>query len=1733
MSLNQNKNQKRKLPKLSDLFSRRKANNVETHTMSESSTKSANSMQGEISTSNKKARTNSPSNASQVHSDESQGDTCEEEGEVNTNVEDENGNISDSAGNVSSTSGSLQFQTGAPHRSRRTLAPSRSEKDKDEYDPEVVLEQFYQKWYEKDDTEIADVPVTWLLVAGGDRVKASNLLLRRMLQFGVSHELLVENKHDYSSVPVWATSLSVDLLDAMFENMVRAALVINSNARQQPLVQLNSSIESLVDLNPTNVKKLCDKLMIEARNGAKRNVRALFDNHIVEAITDQFVALQLVDESSNSEWLETHTTEDICKMLIKAFPLDSAAKAITVNLMDQMRAFRFDLGKAPSRELAAQYGLRVRKIIQDSGSANFDEKSVVAVLLSGLIAKEDGNNNPRVVNKPNQAVHSTIKNLPGWQQPKTIRTFLALVLKTVMDASAQVVGVNNWIDTVSNNNQPRGNNNPPRGNNPPKGNNQPRGNNNQTKPNEPDDTGSTPPVTPTLCKGCGRTNKLGTARCLLCRNHPDRNREDCPFTESKAHKALVAAKYKYPHQLNLTKYANLQPLPETILKTIGQSSNNKGNSVLNAIPSQTNEIILPTFEVSSNKTDFLPVDTLIDTGSLQGNFVSEYVAQWLQRGGGRIEHDNTVIRLACNNSFSSSLGSIIMHVTFFNEISKLKETISHLAAKIIDSQFDLIIGLPDIRKYQLSTKLPSFFEPTDASAPALTDLHSKSSLRAHSAIAEEKLKLPCLTKSLNTNPFANHQLCVIGEIKKKKELLDEVLDADDVPWADNPFDACDSSAETDPIDKIVVHGPTHLQNQIRMLCREYSDIFSENVKADPALIPPMELDVNMEKWRSNANRGPPRPQSKEKQKEISKQINNYIKLGVIKPVNSSEYSQVHLVPKPNGTDLRMVLDFIRLNDCTNGIEGWPIPNITQMLTRIGDRKSKYFGVMDMTSGYHQAPIAAASQHLTSFICFMGIFCWLRVPMGLKNAASYFQRVMATVVLAGIIYIICELYIDDILVFGGTAEDFLANLRQVFQKLRQFKVTLNPKKCRFGMEEVEYVGHIINAEGLSFSTEKREKVFEFPLPKTQKELQAFLGLINYFRDHVPSMTEIVKPMRDIMNMQKKNFVLQWTEAAKASFFQSRDIVGNCPALFFVDENAPIIVMTDASDYGIGAYIYQLIDNKERPIIFMSKALHGAELNWSTIEKEAFAIFHTLTKFSHLLRDNKFLLRTDHMNLTYINQGSSQKVKRWKMALQEFDFDIQHVAGKDNGIADSFSRMCLNHNETLPHHSLNAIEEFTRIPEERYRNISGHHNSKVGHFGVEKTIDALHKSGLQWKYMRKQVRQFIKQCPVCQKLSATKLALKVHPFTTAAYSPMDVLNIDTIGPVAKDLFGNEHIIVIIDCFTRWVELIPIPDTTAKSAARALLQHVGRYGTPGLIKSDRGSQFVNNIISEFSLLVITDQEHGLAYSKEENSLVERANKEVMRHLRALIFETKVQSAWSMDHLPLVMRILNSEEKTNTGVSPAELLFGNTVDLGRRILRTPIQVPKGSEITLTEYMEELLAQQARLIEVAQATQSKHDTHHMSTFDSDYTEFPINSYVLVEPPEGKRPKLQTRKKGPYQVVNFIGSKYTLQDLITKKSFDIHISNLYPFNYDNSRTDPKDVAMHDEQEFYIDTILAHRGDRYQRKRMEFLVKWQGYSDDANSWEPFHNLRDTEQLISYLSNNRLKSLIPAKHKNAVP
>ena len=184
-----------------------------------------------------------------------------------------------------------------------------------------------------------------------------------------------------------------------------------------------------------------------------------------------------------------------------------------------------------------------------------------------------------------------------------------------------------------------------------------------------------------------------------------------------------------------------------------------------------------------------------------------------------------------------------------------------------------------------------------------------------------------------------------------------------------------------------------------------------------------------------------------------------------------------------------------------------------------------------------------------------------------------------------------------------------------------------------------------------------------------------------------------------------------------------------------------------------------------------------------------------------------------------------------------------------------------------------------------------------------------------------------------MSAVRIPINVHKFTTAGEILFDVLNIDFIGPSPDGI----HVLVIVDSFSRWTELFHCKDSTAESACRCLLEHFGRFGSPNLIRSDRGPHFANELIEKFLLAVGTTHNLTLAYSKEENSIVERVNKEVNRHLRSFVFETLEMDQYKLC-LPFVQRIMNSSVHGSTGVSPGNLLFGNRLDLNRGIL-TPFQ--------------------------------------------------------------------------------------------------------------------------------------------------------------------------------------------------
>ena len=208
----------------------------------------------------------------------------------------------------------------------------------------------------------------------------------------------------------------------------------------------------------------------------------------------------------------------------------------------------------------------------------------------------------------------------------------------------------------------------------------------------------------------------------------------------------------------------------------------------------------------------------------------------------------------------------------------------------------------------------------------------------------------------------------------------------------------------------------------------------------------------------------------------------------------------------------------------------------------------------------------------------------------------------------------------------------------------------------------------------------------------------------------------------------------------------------------------------------------------------------------------------------------------------------------------------------------------------------------------------HNSKVGHWGLDickRRIREQHRRQGGRDITDRMISEFIRQCPACQVMNRMKVQIKAHRFTCASYNSLEVLHLHHIGPLTKDAHGH-------DAFSRWVELFPTKSTTALETASVILNHIGRFGSPEVIHTDQGPAFHNDLVQELLRLCGIEQSFATAYSSEENGIVVRTNQEVLRHLRALLFDSRVDDKWSFKQLLLVQRIMNTVEKTSTGVTP-----------------------------------------------------------------------------------------------------------------------------------------------------------------------------------------------------------------------
>ena len=401
---------------------------------------------------------------------------------------------------------------------------------------------------------------------------------------------------------------------------------------------------------------------------------------------------------------------------------------------------------------------------------------------------------------------------------------------------------------------------------------------------------------------------------------------------------------------------------------------------------------------------------------------------------------------------------------------------------------------------------------------------------------------------------------------------------------------------------------------------------------------------------------------------IEEEIQRMLKQGLIEKSRGPWASPVVLARKKNGK-LRFCVDYRALNKVTKKDE-YPLPRIEDMLDALGG--AAYFTSLDLASGYWQVEMKPEDREKTAFITQFRTFQFKVMPFGLCNAPATFQRLMDEV-LQGILWDFVVVYLDDLNIYSRDFNGHLMHLRDVFDRLRQAGLRLNPEKCKFISSELIFLGHVIDQQGIRTDPEKVEKVKNFPIPKTLTQLRSFLGLASYYRKFIKGFSGIAGPLNKLL---KKNVIFHWTVQQQQAFEDLKNRLTSSLILIYPDWTKEFVLFTDASTFALGAVLAQKDHkNQDRVVAYASRSLLPAEKNYTATELECLAAVWAITKFHHYVHGKHFTLITDHSALCHLFNVTTPngRIARWVMKLQAYDFTTEHRSGKKHQNVDSLSRI----------------------------------------------------------------------------------------------------------------------------------------------------------------------------------------------------------------------------------------------------------------------------------------------------------------------------------------------------------------------------------------------------------------------------------------------------------------------------
>lgn len=717
--------------------------------------------------------------------------------------------------------------------------------------------------------------------------------------------------------------------------------------------------------------------------------------------------------------------------------------------------------------------------------------------------------------------------------------------------------------------------------------------------------------------------------------------------------------------------------------------------------------------------------------------------------------------------------------------------------------------------------------------------------------------------------------------------------------------------------------------------------------------------------------GPPvyarcRPLPPHRYAKVREEFRLMQELGICRPSKSAWASPLHIVSKKNG-QLRPCGDYRALNAITKA-DRYPIPRIHDFTYSLAN--AKIFSRVDICRAYHFISVNSADVEKTAIITPFGLFEFPRMTFGLKNAAQTFQRFMNHTVLSGLDYVYC--YIDDVAIFSKNKIEHEQHLREVFSRLSKFGLTINLEKCEFGKSKIEFLGYEVSTEGIRPLQEKMDAINNFPKPATVEQLRRFLGMVNFYRLHLPHAVEYQSHLNQYLVKSKKKdkTKIEWTESANEAFLRCKAALQSAVTLSYPQPDTPLALMTDASNTYVGAVLQQFINDKWIPLGYFSKKMSTPQTKYSTFDRELLAIYLAIKYFQNMVEGRHLIIYTDHKPLTFMFKKSNSDNElprrvRQILYISEFSTDIRHIDGDKNVVADTLSRVetitCAtvldyaaiaqaqvddtnlkllrnqrndnkynlifkdiaipgSHLPVTCETSTNKIRPYIPL---NFRKQAFESVHNLSHPGI-RTSRKLVKERFFWEGMNSDIGKWTKSCIKCQRAKVSRhVKTELGHFSLA--ERFSHIHVDIVGPLPTSIQDYRYLVTIIDRQTGWPEAYPTKDITAETVAKVIFEGwIARFGCPVKLTSDQGRQFESSVFKELMRYLGIDKKRTTPYHPQSNGMIERWH----RSLKAALMARLNSTTW-VDELPIVLLGLRAANRDDTGVSAAELTYATPLRL------------------------------------------------------------------------------------------------------------------------------------------------------------------------------------------------------------